>query len=61
MLKKLFTPEKIGNCVIPNRLVVTAMVVDYNNEDGTATDRFIKYHEEKAKAAGPDHHGRLCN
>ena len=49
MLKKLFIPHKIGNCVIPNRLVVTAMVVDYNNEDGTATDRFIKYQEEKAK------------
>ncbi|HHW03742.1 MAG TPA: FAD-dependent oxidoreductase [Thermoanaerobacterales bacterium] len=49
MLKALFTPQKINNCVIPNRLVVTAMVTNFCNEDGTLTDRFIKYHEEKAK------------
>lgn len=49
MLKKLFTPQKINNCVIPNRLAVTAMVANFCNEDGTLTDRFIKYHEEKAK------------
>ncbi|MEL7657754.1 MAG: FAD-dependent oxidoreductase, partial [Bacillota bacterium] len=36
-------------CVIPNRLVVTAMVTNFNNEDGTLTEQFIKYHEEKAK------------
>ena len=28
MLKKLFTPYKIGSCEIPNRLVVPAMVVN---------------------------------
>lgn len=49
MSKKLFTPMKINNCEIPNRLVVTAMVTNYCNEDGTATERYIKYHEEKAK------------
>lgn len=49
MLKKLFTPMKINNLVIPNRLAVTAMVVNYCNEDGSATERFIRYHEEKAK------------
>lgn len=48
-LQKLFTPMKIGNCEIPNRLVVPAMVVDYCTEDGYATDRYIKYHEAKAK------------
>lgn len=49
MLDVLFTPMKIGNCEIPNRLVVPAMVTNTCNPDGTLTDRFIKYHEEKAK------------
>ncbi len=49
MYKKLFEPMKINNCEIPNRLVVTAMVTNYCNEDGTAAERFVKYHEEKAK------------
>nr|WP_281253620.1 FAD-dependent oxidoreductase [Sporomusa silvacetica] len=40
---------KIGNCEIPNRLVVPAMVANLNNREGTATDRYIAYHEEKAK------------
>ena len=46
--EKMFTPMKIGNCEIPNRLVVPAMVVNMN-PDKTATERYIKYHEEKAK------------
>lgn len=40
---------KIGNCEIPNRLAVTAMVTNYCTDDGMVTDRYIKYHEEKAK------------
>ena len=49
MMKSLFKPETINNCTIPNRLIVTAMVTNFNNEDGTLTEKFIKYHEEKAK------------
>ena len=49
MFKKLFTPFNIGDCEIVNRLVVPAMVANYCNEDGTATDRYIAYHEAKAK------------
>lgn len=49
MMTELFTPKKIGNCEIPNRLVVPAMVVNYCTEDGKITDRYIKYMEEKAK------------
>ncbi len=45
----LFSPMKIGKCKIPNRLVVPAMVANLNNPDGLATERYIKYHEEKAK------------
>lgn len=49
MIEQLFMPMNIGNCTIPNRLVVPAMEGNYNNNDGTITDRFIKYLEEKAK------------
>lgn len=49
MLKNLFLSEKINNCEIPNRLVVTAMVANYCNTDGSATDKYIAYHEAKAK------------
>jgi 2,4-dienoyl-CoA reductase-like NADH-dependent reductase (Old Yellow Enzyme family) len=52
MFDKLFTPLNIGNVVIPNRLVVTAMVSNFCTADGMATERFLAYHEEKAKGAG---------
>ncbi len=44
-----FVPGKIGNLEIKNRLIVPAMVVNSNNADGNATERYIQYHEEKAK------------
>ena len=47
-VEKIFTPFKIGNCEIPNRLVVPAMVANMCPE-GLATEQYIKYHEEKAK------------
>lgn len=40
---------KIGKIEIPNRLVVSPMVTNYCNKDGTATKRYIAYHEAKAK------------
>lgn len=49
MIKQLFQPIRIGTMEVPNRFVVPAMVMNYCNEDGTATERFIRYHEEKAK------------
>ena len=53
MLNTLFFYyEKFGNCTIPNRLVVPAMVTNFCTEDGMVTDRFIKYIEEKAKGVG---------
>lgn len=48
-LKTLFSPFKIGSCEISNRLVVPAMVVNYNNPDGTAAEKYMAYHEAKAK------------
>ena len=47
--KKLFTPLKIRSLEIPNRMVVSAMVTNYANEDGTPTEKLIAYHEEKAR------------
>ena len=49
MYQKLFTPKKINQCEIPNRLVVTAMVTNFCDDEGKATERWIRYHEEKAK------------
>jgi len=49
VLKNLFSPMKIGNIEIANRLVVTPMVTYCCNQDGTATEQYIAYHEAKAK------------
>ena len=49
MLKSIFSPIKIGLVQVPNRLVVPAMVMNYCNDDGTATERYIAYHEAKAR------------
>lgn len=48
-MSKMFTPIKIGTCEIPNRFVVTAMVSNMCTEEGYATERYVKYHEAKAK------------
>lgn len=45
----LFRPISVGNVKIKNRLVVPAMVTDYCDHDGMATERLISYHETKAK------------
>lgn len=48
-LSSIFTAYNIGNCTIPNRLVVPAMVANMNPDDGKASEQYIRYHEEKAK------------
>ncbi len=45
----LFTPISIGNIKLKNRFAVSPMVTVYCDEDGMATERFIAYHEAKAK------------
>lgn len=45
----VFTPISIGNIKLKNRLVVAPMVTVYCDQDGMATERFIAYHETKAK------------
>lgn len=49
MLDNVFKPLTIRGKVIKNRLVVPPMVTDYCTPDGKATERYIRYHEEKAK------------
>lgn len=49
MLKNLFNPITVKNLTIPNRAAIGAMVTDYCNEDGTVTERYLAYHEERAK------------
>lgn len=44
-----FQPGKIGSLELKNRLIVPAMVTNACLEDGNPTERYIRYHEEKAK------------
>jgi 2,4-dienoyl-CoA reductase-like NADH-dependent reductase (Old Yellow Enzyme family)/thioredoxin reductase len=46
---KLFSPGKIGNLELKNRVVMTAMGTGFANADGTPSERIVKYYEERAK------------
>ncbi len=50
MLDHLFSPITINGKQLKNRCVVSAMVMNLCEPDGTCTERFAAYHE--AKAAG---------
>ncbi len=45
----LLTPLSIGSMKVKNRLAVAAMVTVYCDTDGLATERYIDYHEARAK------------
>lgn len=47
--ERLMTPGRIGRLTLKNRLITTAMVTQYCSPDGLPTERYIRYHEEKAK------------
>ena len=49
MLDYLFSPFTIRGKTIKNRCTVPAMVTDFCTADGKATERYIAYHEAKAK------------
>jgi 2,4-dienoyl-CoA reductase-like NADH-dependent reductase (Old Yellow Enzyme family) len=34
---------------VKNRLIVPPMLTEYANEDGSLSDRYIRYYEEKAR------------
>lgn len=46
---KVFEPIKLKNLELKNRMVVSAMVTNYCTPDGMATEKYIAYHEHKAK------------
>ncbi len=45
----LLEPGRIGSLVTKNRMVCTAMVTQYCDEDGMPTEQYTRYHEEKAR------------
>lgn len=47
--QKIFEPITIKSLTLPNRLVVSAMRSNMVNDDSTVNEKFIRYHEEKAK------------
>jgi len=49
MLESIFSPFTLKGKVIKNRFTIPAMVTNYCNEDGTATEKFLVYHEERAR------------
>ena len=49
-----FEPMKINGLELKNRMVVSAMVTNYCTPDGKATEKFIAYHEHKAKGGWAD-------
>ena len=47
--EKLFTPGKLGNMTIKNRIVMPPMGTGMAAADGEANDQIIRYYEERAK------------
>ena len=47
--RKLFTPGIIGNLEIRNRIIMSPMLKNYGNRDGTVNQRYIDYFAARAK------------
>lgn len=47
--EKLFTPGKLGNMTVKNRIVMPPMGTGMAAADGEASDQIIRYYEERAK------------
>jgi len=45
----LFETIRINGLELKNRMVVSAMVTNFCNEDGTPTEKYLAYHEKKAQ------------
>ena len=45
----LFSPAKIGNVTIKNRIIMEPMCLGFGQFDGRATDTMMDYYEERAK------------
>lgn len=47
--EKLFSPMKIGNVEIKNRIVMAPMLMGFGQFNGDATEKMMNYYEERAK------------
>ena len=47
--RTLLSPGRIGALELRNRIVVTAMGVNFGEDDGGCGDRIVAYHEEQAR------------
>ena len=47
--RTLFSPIKIGDLQLKNRIIMPAMGTNLSNSDGTVSDRAITYYVERAK------------
>ncbi len=47
--EKLFTPIKIGNVEIKNRICMAPMLMDFGQFDGRTTPQLMNYYEERAR------------
>ncbi len=47
--EKLFSPMKIGNTEIKNRIVMAPMLMGFGQFDGKPTEKMMNYYEERAK------------
>ena len=45
----LFSPMKIGNVEIKNRIVMSPMEMGFGQINGNPTDKLMNYYEERAK------------
>ena len=45
----LLKPISIGSMKVKNRLAVAPMVTEYCDQDGFATEKFLEYHEARAR------------
>ena len=45
----LLSPGRIGALELRNRIVVTAMGINFGEEDGRWSERILAYHEEQAR------------
>lgn len=48
--KSLFSPLKIGNLVLKNRITLAPMFLCYGNSDGTVSEKMIEFYARRAKA-----------
>ncbi|OGM12049.1 hypothetical protein A2Z22_01875 [Candidatus Woesebacteria bacterium RBG_16_34_12] len=46
----LFTPLKVGNLVLKNRITLAPMFLCYGNSDGTVSEKMIEFYARRAKA-----------